>query len=121
MFRVHRSIMSRCSTYFRTVFTTSLVDINCGDGPQVRTFIVIPNVSSAMLEVIIQYAYSGVTLVSEDNVQTLLPAADQFNVQGIVKVCTDFLVSKMEPSNCLGIWRFGKEYFLFELEKESFE
>ncbi|XP_055938231.1 kelch-like protein 10 [Argiope bruennichi] len=120
MFRVHRSIMSWCSTYFRTVFTTSLVDTNCGDGPQVRTFIVIPNVSATMLEIIIQYAYTGATPVSEDNVQELLPAADQFSVLGLVNACVDFLVNNLDPKNCIGIWRFSKEYFLLDLEKEAF-
>ncbi|GFU49894.1 kelch-like protein 10 [Nephila pilipes] len=121
MFRIHKSVMSWCSTYFRTVFTTSLVNTDCGDGPLVRTFIIIPNISSSMLEVIIQYAYSGVTLVSEENVELLLPAADQFNVLGMVKECTEFLVNKLEPGNCLGIWKFAKEYFVFELERETFK
>ncbi|GFY73394.1 hypothetical protein TNIN_399661 [Trichonephila inaurata madagascariensis] len=53
--------------HFRTVFTTFL--FQKGDGSQTRTFIIIPNISSSMLEVIIQYAYSGITLVSEENVE----------------------------------------------------
>ncbi|XP_035229277.1 kelch-like protein 10 isoform X2 [Stegodyphus dumicola] len=120
MFRVHKAAMCWCSSYFRTVFTTSLADLTSGDKSKTRNFILIPNVSASILETIIHYAYSGKTLVNEDNVNELLPAADQFDVEGMVDYCTKFLLKSLSAENCLGIWRFGKDYFIKSLEQEAF-
>lgn len=118
-FRVHKFVMALCSDYFQTLFSTSLVDKRCGDGQYARKFYHIPNVSSASLESIINFAYSGVVHVNEDNVNELLPAADQFNVEGIVRECIEFLLRNMKTENCIGIWRLGIEYFLPTLKEEA--
>lgn len=118
-FRVHKFVMALCSDYFQTLFTTSLVDRRCGDGQYARKFYHIPNISSASLESIINFAYSGVVQINEDNVNDLLPAADQFNVEGIVRECIDFLLRNMKTENCIGIWRLGIEYFLPTLKEEA--
>ncbi|GBL76063.1 Kelch-like protein 10 [Araneus ventricosus] len=96
MFGIHGAIMSCCSTYFRTI-STSLFGTNSGDEPQLRTFITIPNVPASILEGIIQYAYTGVTHATEENVQELLPEADQFGVLGLVNACSNFLVKLLYP------------------------
>lgn len=118
-FRVHKFVMALCSDYFRTLFTNSLVDRRCGDGQYARKFYHIPNISSASLESIIKFAYSGVVHINENNVNELLPAADQFNVEGIVRECIDFLLENMTAENCIGIWRLGIEYFLPTLKQEA--
>lgn len=43
--------------------------------------------------------------VTVDNVEQLLPAADQFHVIGLVKACCDFLQRELTPANCIGIRR----------------
>lgn len=59
-----------------------------------------------MMQLIIDFAYTGSLAVTEDNVQELLMAADQFNVMAIIEVCADFLEDQLCPENCIGIWRF---------------
>ena len=118
-FRVHKVVMALCSDYFRTLFTTPLVGKMHGDVEDQRKLYHIPNVSSSSLEAIINFAYSDVVQINNDNVNELLPAADQFNVKCVVNECVDFLLRNITAENCVGIWRFGNEYYIPNLEKEA--
>lgn len=118
-FRVHKVVMCWCSSFFRTLFTTSLQDKSAGEGQQLRTHFLIPDVPSSVLETIIIFAYTGIVDVSTDNVNELLPIADQLDVAGMVKECIKFMLDNIKVENCLGVWRFGKEYLMLELETEA--
>ncbi|CAL1297525.1 unnamed protein product [Larinioides sclopetarius] len=111
-FAVHKDIMSVCSPYFRALFTSMLTQNS-------RSKFLIPGVTAPMLQLIINYAYTGVTNVTQDNVVTLLPAADQFNVLGMLRDCTDFLLEKMDAENCIGFKDFAHIFFLLDLEKAA--
>lgn len=108
-FTVHRAIMSACSPYFRALFTNGLNDT-------VRRDVHIPGIASDLMEVIIEYAYTREQTITAQNVQRLLPAADQFHVLGLVKACSDFLASQVDYENCIGIRQFAKDFFCTELE-----
>ncbi|XP_052248036.1 kelch-like protein 10 [Dreissena polymorpha] len=112
-FPIHRAIMSACSPYFRALFTNELFHTD-------RREVVIPGVSADIMKMIIDYAYTLKIKVRPDNVEALLPAADQFNVMGVVKACCDFLTSELTPENCIGIYKFAKAYFCHNLERNSF-
>ncbi|XP_035211034.1 kelch-like protein 10 [Stegodyphus dumicola] len=108
-FSIHKSIMSACSLYFKVLFTTKI-------DKRKRTRYTIPGITASMLQLIITYAYSGRTEVTDDNINKFLPAADQFNVLGIIDDCTRFLLYKMNYENCIGIRNFAQTFFCFELE-----
>jgi kelch-like protein 10 len=77
----------------------------------------IPGVTSDMMSLIIDYAYTRETVVTSENVERLLPAADQFHVLGLVKRCCDFLASGLDVDNCIGIRNFARNYFCSNLER----
>lgn len=112
-FPIHRAIMSACSPYFRALFTNELFNTN-------RREVVIPGVSADVMRIIIDYAYTRHVDINAENVEILLPAADQFHVIGIVKKCCDFLTAELGPENCIGIYKFSKMYFCHNLERTSF-
>ncbi|UYV78790.1 KLHL10, partial [Cordylochernes scorpioides] len=93
-FEVHRSIMSACSPYFHSLFTATITSATSNHYS-------IPGVSSKILGNIIDYAYTREFSIGWDNVQDLLPAADQFNVNGIIQLCCSFLSNEMKPENCI--------------------
>ena len=66
-----------------------------------------------------QFAYTREVAVNADNVERLLPAADQFHVIGLIKACSDFLMAQIEHENCLGIRNFARHYFCHNLERAS--
>ena len=47
--------------------------------------------------------YTGKVCITAENVQELLLAADQFNIEGVVSECCKFLEENLEPENCIGV------------------
>lgn len=111
-FPVHRAIMSACSPYFRALFTNGMHETD-------QREVFIPGVTSDMMGIIVEYAYTRAADVSVENVERLLPAADQFHVLGLVKLCTQFLSSQLDWDNCIGIRTFARYYFCTELERKA--
>ena len=103
-FPVHRAIMSACSPYFRALFTNGLTETD-------QREVFIRGVSSDMMDQIIEYAYTRTADVNSENVERLLPTADQFHVLGLVKECTSFLASQLAFDNCIGIYNFARAFF----------
>ncbi|XP_043932041.1 kelch-like protein 10 [Protopterus annectens] len=68
---------------------------------------------------IVNYSYTRIVDVTEDNVEELLIAADQFYVFGILRACCDFLESQLCLENCLGIWKFADCYYCPELKRKA--
>ncbi|XP_068189700.1 kelch-like protein 10 [Antennarius striatus] len=80
----------------------------------------ISNLSAEMMQLIINFAYTGSVSVTEDNVQQLFEAADQFLVTGIVQACCSFLEKNLTSENCIGIWQFTNFCFGPELRETAF-
>ncbi|KAG8009297.1 Kelch-like protein 10 [Nibea albiflora] len=111
-FHVHKVMLCKCSPYFRALFRRwSLPD---------KKIFQIPGLSPDMMQLIIEFAYSGYISVTEDNVQELLLAADQLNVMDIVQICCDFLGEKLCPENCIGIWQFTNICYSPELQCKAY-
>ncbi|UYV74625.1 KLHL10 [Cordylochernes scorpioides] len=113
-FEVHRAIMSACSPYFSALFSNS-------SSVKASNHFSIPGVSSNMMGLIIDYAYTRDFCVSWDNIQDVLPAADQLNIMGMVNLCCAFLAAEIAPENCIGIHRFAQVYHCPELEKLAYK
>ncbi|XP_067207770.1 kelch-like protein 10 isoform X2 [Linepithema humile] len=114
VFPVHRAILSAVSPYFKALFTNSLKG-----GKTETTEVVISSVPGEIFSLILDYAYTGTCNVNVDNVEQLLPLADQFEVLGIVQLCCQFLLQELRPENCLGIFKFARHYFCRDLEKQG--
>lgn len=85
------------SPYFKALFTNSLKG-----GKTETTEVAINSVPGEIFSLILDYAYTGTCNVNVDNVEQLLPFADQFEVLGIVQLCCQFLLQELRPDNCLG-------------------
>ncbi|CAG5125052.1 unnamed protein product [Candidula unifasciata] len=113
-FPIHRNILSACSSFFRALFTSQV-----GEAPTSQYEITLTQVSSDVMSVVIDYAYTRHAKVNANNVEQLLPAADQFHVLGLVKACCDFLASQLCAENCIGIRKFAQSYFCTGLEQQA--
>ncbi|XP_070841117.1 kelch-like protein 10 [Chaetodon trifascialis] len=111
-FKIHKLILCKCSPYFRALFRR-------WSTPDKKVFD-IPGVSPASMQLIIEFAYTGIVSVTEDNAEELLLAADQFNVMGIVQACCHFLKEHLSPSNCIGIWCLSDICFSPRLQHKAY-
>ncbi|XP_054462486.1 kelch-like protein 10 [Anoplopoma fimbria] len=111
-FEVHRVILCKCSPYFLALFRR-------WSSPDKKVFD-IPGLSSDMMQLIIEFAYSGSVSVTKENAQELLLAADQLNVMDIVQTCCNFLGEQLCPKNCIGIFQFTNICFSSELQSKAY-
>ncbi|XP_042362964.1 kelch-like protein 10 [Plectropomus leopardus] len=111
-FPVHRIVLCQCSSYFIALFKRWAT-------PDKKIFD-IPGLSPDMMQLIIEFAYSGSVSVTEDNVQELLHAADQLNVMDVVQTCCNFLGEHLCPENCVGIFHLTNIIFHSELQRKAY-
>lgn len=104
VFPVHRAILSAVSPYFKALFTNSLKA-----GRTEATEVAIGSVPGEIFGLILDYAYTGTCNVTAENVEQLLPLADQFEVLGVIQLCCMFLLQELKPENCLG--NFGEDFY----------
>ncbi|KAM4749233.1 kelch-like protein 10 [Rhinophrynus dorsalis] len=85
-----------------------------------RNIYVIPGISPDMMRLIVQYSYAQKMAITEDNVEELLIAADQFNVMGIVHECCSFLESRLCLKNCISTWHLTGYCYCPELHEKAY-
>lgn len=102
-FPVHRVIMASCSHYFRSLFTSNVLEYG-------KNEIQICGVSASTMDFLIQYAYLRHVPITSENVEDLFAAADRFHIFGLLKECSDFLLDELSPENCIGILKFTRFY-----------
>lgn len=73
------------------------------------------------MQLIIEYAYTGVASVTEGVVQDLLLAADQLIVDDVTLACWDFLERHLCAENCIGIWKFTYICFCPKLQRTAYQ
>ncbi|NXC41415.1 KLH10 protein, partial [Penelope pileata] len=112
-FNAHKNILCSCSHYFRALFTS-------GWNNKDKLVYKIPGTTPDMMKLIIEYAYTRTVLVTTDNVECLLSAADQFNIMGIIRLCCDFLKTQICLENCIGIRRLTGYYHCPGLEQTAY-
>ncbi|XP_060116504.1 kelch-like protein 10 isoform X2 [Heteronotia binoei] len=112
-FNAHKNILCSCSSYFRALFTSSW------NNTEKRVYN-IPGITPDMMKLIIEYAYTRTVPITVDNVERLFVAADQFNVMGIVRACSDFMKSQLCLENCIGICKFTEYYYCPDLRQTAY-
>ncbi|XP_025926963.1 kelch-like protein 10 isoform X1 [Apteryx rowi] len=112
-FNAHKNILCSCSPYFRALFTSGWNNME-------KRVYNIPGISPDMMKLIIEYAYTRTVPVTADNVESLLAAADQFNIMGIIRGCCEFLKSQLCLENCIGICRFTDYYHCPDLRQTAY-
>jgi len=108
----HRLVLSAVSPYFHAMFNDDLVEKTLEE-------VTIHDVAPLALTLLVDFAYTGELLVSEDNVQVLLPASSLLQLQSVREACCKFLMRQLHPTNCLGIRNFADTHACKELHKRS--
>ncbi|XP_055874716.1 kelch-like protein 2 [Biomphalaria glabrata] len=96
----HKSVLAACSQYFYAMFTNEMSESK-------MKIITLQEIDPVALSLLIDFVYTSEIHVTEDNVQTLLPAANILQVTEVRDACCDFLQAQLHPSNSLGIRDFA--------------
>ncbi|XP_023555222.1 kelch-like protein 17 isoform X3 [Octodon degus] len=84
-----------------------------------QTHVTLHDIDPQALDQLVQFAYTAEIVVGEGNVQTLLPAASLLQLNGVRDACCKFLLSQLDPSNCLGIRGFADTHSCSDLLKAA--
>eukprot|EP00102_Acyrthosiphon_pisum_P018905 XP_016656115.1 PREDICTED: kelch-like protein 2 isoform X2 [Acyrthosiphon pisum] len=85
----HKVVLGSASPYFCAMFTSFEGSSN--------DLVHITELDSTALQLLVNYIYTGEITVTEENVQ----------LDYVKNVCTEFIQTQLDPSNCLGIKAFA--------------
>ncbi|KAM4662808.1 kelch-like protein 28 isoform 1-T1 [Discoglossus pictus] len=104
----HKVVLASISPYFKAMFTGNLSE-------KANSQVEFQCVDEAALQAIIEYAYTGTIFISQETVESLLPAANLLQIKLVLKECCAFLESQLDVTNCIGISRYAESYGCHEL------
>ena len=81
--------------------------------------ITLKEVDPTAIKLLISFVYTGSIEVTEENVQSLLPAANLLQLTEVRDACCNFLRKQLHPSNCLGFMAIADLYSCPDLLSES--
>lgn len=68
-----------------------------------------------MLQTLLVYVYLRKLELNDENVYSILIAADYLSILGALDLCCKYLESILRPSNCVGILAFARAHFCRDL------
>ncbi|KAM4887825.1 kelch-like protein 6 isoform 3-T3 [Thomomys bottae] len=80
--------------------------------------IIIKGVDAETMHILLDYTYTSKALITKQNVQRVLEAANLFQFLRMVDACASFLTEVLNPENCVGILRLADTHSLNSLKKQ---
>ncbi|NXA37598.1 KLH29 protein, partial [Eudromia elegans] len=99
-FEVHQNVLASCSLYFKDLIKRSPRE---GSRSGEKLELAMSNLTADVLELLLEFVYTGSLIIDSANAKTLLEAASKFQFHTFCKVCVSFLEKQLTASNCLGI------------------
>lgn len=110
----HKLILSANSPYFRAMFSSSYCEAT-------QSTVEIQGITSAALELLVQYFYTCKIHISTENVQDILAASTMLQTSSITDACCEFMRRHLGVSNCLGVQTFADMHSCSELKMVASE
>ncbi|XP_069769977.1 kelch-like protein 7 [Narcine bancroftii] len=92
----HRVVLAAASHFFSLMFTTNMLESKSYE-------VELKDAEPDIIELLVEFAYTARISVNSNNVQSLLDAANQYQIEPVKKMCVEFLKEQIDASNCLGI------------------
>ncbi|XP_052379902.1 kelch-like protein 29 [Oncorhynchus keta] len=98
-FEVHQNVLASCSLYFKDLVKRSSGETRSGEMLELR----MNDIGADVLELLLEFVYTGSLVIDSANARTLLEAANKFQFNTFCKVCVSFLEKQLTVGNCLGV------------------
>lgn len=108
----HRVVLASLSAYFRAMFTGEMAESK-------QKVVTINGIDRSSLKSLVDYAYTATIEISEENVQSILPAASVLQFEEVKQACSEFLRRQLDADNCLGIKVFAEVHGCCELHSAA--
>ncbi|XP_026202883.1 kelch-like protein 7 [Anabas testudineus] len=95
-FAAHRVVLAAASHFFSLMFTTRMMESMSHE-------VELRSAEPEIIELLIEFIYTARISVNSSNVQSLLDAANQYQIEPVKKMCVEFLKGQIDATNCLGI------------------
>ncbi|XP_029341301.1 kelch-like protein 2 [Acyrthosiphon pisum] len=107
----HKNVLIAASPYFRAMFN-NFDESN-------KDIIHIRELDSTILQLLIDYVYTGEIMVTQENVQVLLPASHVLQLDFVNRACAEFLQKQLDVLNCIAIKKLADLHNCTELMSSS--
>lgn len=104
----HRLLLGSLSNYFKELFMHN----------QEET-VEVTDIESNTFEAVLQYIYTGKTDEVKENAEKVLSAAVKLQVSCLQEICEDFLVVRLTPETCVGIFKLASGLGCESLARQS--
>ncbi|KAM4693037.1 kelch-like protein 29 [Discoglossus pictus] len=111
-FEVHQNVLASCSLYFKDLIKRSSRD-SAKSGEKLE--LAMSNINAEVLELLLEFVYTGSLIIDSANAKILLEAANKFQFHTFCKVCISFLEKQLTANNCLGILAMAEAMQCVEL------
>ncbi|XP_056284082.1 kelch-like protein 29 isoform X3 [Pseudoliparis swirei] len=110
-FEVHQNVLASCSLYFKELVKRSSGETRSGEPLELN----MSNIGADVLELLLEFVYTGSLVIDSANAKTLLEAANKFQFNTFCKVCVSFLEKQLTAANCLGVLAMAEAMTCTEL------
>ncbi|XP_016660877.1 ring canal kelch homolog isoform X2 [Acyrthosiphon pisum] len=107
----HKNVLIAASPYFRAMFS-NFDESN-------KDIISIRELNSTTLQLLVDYIYTGEIMVTQENVQVLLPASNVLQLDFVNRACVEFLQKQLDVLNCIDIKKLADLHNCTELMSSS--
>ncbi|CAH2312966.1 kelch repeat and BTB domain-containing 8 isoform X1, partial [Pelobates cultripes] len=111
-FACHRNVLAAISPYFRSMFTSGLTETT-------KKEVQLVGIEAESMQLVLNYAYTSRVQITEGNVQALFTATSIFQIAPLQDQCANYMISRLEPQNCIGVYIFADYFGHEELKTKS--
>ncbi|XP_053576665.1 kelch repeat and BTB domain-containing protein 8 [Bombina bombina] len=111
-FSCHKNVLAAISPYFRSMFTSGLTE-------STQEVVKLVGIEAESMQLVLNYAYTSRVQLTEANVQALFTASSIFQIPSLQDQCAQYMISRLDPQNCIGVFIFADHYGHSELKDRS--
>ncbi|GBP61449.1 Actin-binding protein IPP [Eumeta japonica] len=110
--KAHRVVLAEDSAYFKAIFNSNFEECN-------KKTVSLPSIPPDILPLVVEFIYSGQTIISNSTVQHLMNAANILKLEGLAASCSDHFKTKLRPSTVLDIISFAEAHNYVDVFEEA--
>lgn len=112
--KAHKYLLATCSDYFKAMLVHNSQESQ-------KSKVVLEGVNPDAVEAILEFCYAGQLKINKANVQDILLAANILAIDEIQSLCVEYIRTRVDIYNCLGVLTLADRCNISSLKKETFD